>query len=585
MGISSKISSAALRQWPWVSGYNGRIFSGDLVAAIIVTVLLVPQALAYAMLAGLPPQVGIYASIFPILGYALLGSSRFISVGPTAVISLMTAVAISEVPEEQRLLAAAILALLVGVMLIVLGLLKGGMIMNFVSRSVVIAYITGAALLIVLSQIKHILGIPITGNTGGDMIQSLLQHYDTPNVTALMIGLLSIAILLFVRGYFSLFLVKSGVSAKKVKLFKRILPLILVVLFTVISSYFALSETRSLNIVGEIPASIPLLTFPSAPMDVFRSLLAPATIIALVAFVDSMSTAQTLAARARERINSNKELLGLGGANVIAGLTGGYPINGSMSRSAVNYAAGARTPVSGIIVAILMLVSALFLTPFMKHLPLAVLAALIIVACVSLFQFGDLWRVWKYDREDGFTAIATFLSVIIFGVQWGVIIGVVLSMGFHIRSTLKPNMAVVGRFPGTEHYRNADKFNVETYEEVKTLRIDESLYYANARYLEDKIARLVALHPKMTDLILMCTAVNRIDGSALSSLTTINQRLDSAGIKLHISELHSHVKERLHRSKFIDQLTGDIFLSQQEAMAALEPEPNWSHYSDHIDIH
>ena len=183
------------------------------------------------------------------------------------------------------------------------------------------------------------------------------------------------------------------------------------------------------------------------------------------------------------------------------------------------------------------------------------------------------------------TALATFLSVLVFGVQWGVLVGVILAMSLHIQSTLRPNMALVGRFPGTDHYRDAKRFNVETFEEVKTLRIDESLYYANARYLEDKIGRVLVESPKMTDLILMCPAVNRIDASALSSLEMINSRLKSAGVNLHFSELHTNIKERLKRSDLEKKLTGRIFFSQQEAMEALEPDPDWSQFSDHIDIH
>jgi len=284
-------------------------------------------------------------------------------------------------------------------------------------------------------------------------------------------------------------------------------------------------------------------------------------------------------------VDSNKELLGLGAANVVAGLTGGYPINGSMSRSAVNFTAGGKTPFVGILVAGMMALTALFLTPVLQALPLAVLAALIIVACFNLLDFKSLWRTWVYSKADGITAIATFLSVLLLGVQWGVLVGVVLAMALHIKTTLQPHMPLVGRFPGTEHYRDAERFVVETDAQIKTLRIDESLYYANARYLEDKVAKIVESNPEMTDLVLMCTAVNRIDASALSSLETINNRLKSAEISLHFSDMQSRVRERLFRSDFQDKLTGQIFLSQHDAMMQLQPEPDWSEFSDHIDIH
>ncbi len=583
--VESPKQSRMQRQWPWLSGYSASIFTEDMVAAIIVTVLLVPQCLAYALLAGLPPQVGIYASVFPLIAYTAFGSSRYMSVGPTAVISLMTAAAIATLPEEGRLVSAAVLALISGIMLIIMGLLKGGFIMNFVSRSVVSAYITGAALLIMISQFKHIFGVQAGGTTAFELLKSLFSNIDGMNKMALLVGLLSALYFWLSRKYLAFGLFKLGLKAKKSRLVARLAPILAIAFSIWASRYFELPEKYDLKIVGDIPTGLPMITVPPVDFAMLQLLWLPALVLAIVAFVDSMSTAQTLASRSRHRVDANKELLGMGASNFIAGLSGGYPVNGSMSRSAVNYSAGAKTPVSSLIVAALMGVSAMFLTPVLKYLPLATLAALIIVACFSLFDFKSIWQTWKYSKGDGFTALATFVAVLIFGVQWGVLVGVILAMTFHIRTTLRPHMAIVGRFPGTEHYRDAERFNVVTIEEVKTLRIDESLYFANARYLEDKIARLVVEHPKMTDLIMMCPAVNRIDASALSSLETINKRLESAGVKLHFSELHSQIKERLMKSDLARTLSGQIFFTQHEAMEALEPEPDWSQFSDHVDIH
>jgi len=589
---SGENQSKAIRQWPWLKGYRGSSFADDFVAAIIVTVLLVPQCLAYAMLADLPPIVGVYASIFPLLAYAAFGSSRFISVGPTAVISLMTAAAIAAIPEESRLVGAAFLALISGGILIVMGLLKSGFIMNFVSRSVVGAYITGAALLIMISQIKHVLGIEAGGTTAYAMIKSLLAGLSATNGMALLVGLVCVALFWLSRNYLAYGLVKSGMRSKRAKLVARMFPILVIAGSILVSHFGHLSDNHDLRVVGIIPSGLPNISLPvvgdgsvSSYLSMLQLLWLPALVLALVAFVDSMSTAQTLAAKSRSRIDADKEMLAMGASNFIAGFSAGYPVNGSMSRSVVNFSAGAKSPISGIIVAALMAISALFLTPVLKHLPLATLAALIIAACFSLFDFKGLWETFRYSRGDGLTALATFFGVLVFGVQWGVLIGVIMSMALHIRTTLRPNMALVGRFPGTDHYRDAKRFNVETFEEVKTLRIDESLYYANARYLEDKIARVVQQNPKMTDLILMCPAVNRIDASAISSLLTINERLNSAGITLHFSELHTYLKERLGKSDLIQNLSGKIYFSQKEAMEDLEPEPDWSQFSDHVDIH
>ena len=579
-----RVRGAFGNQYSWLKGYNGQIFTDDLLAAIVVTILLVPQCLAYALLAGLPPQLGIYASIFPLVAYALLGSSNHINVGPTAVLSLMTAVAIAALPPETRIASAGALALLTGGMLIIAGLLKAGFVMNFVSRPVVSAYITGAALLIIFSQAKHVLGVSIESQTAFGMVYNLVSQVSNLNPLAFFTG--SIAILLFVlaRGALPYLFVKSGVRAKTAKLVARMAPIVIIAIYVCISGYLDFGKS-GLAIVGEVPAGLPSWSLPNVAMPAYENLLVPALVISIVAFVDSTSTAQELASRKRTRVDANKELLGLGAANAVAGLTAGYPINGSMSRSAVNFTAGGKTPLVGLLVAAFMALTAVFLTPALYNLPLSVLAALIIVACFNLLDFPSLWQTWRYSRADGMTALATLLAVLILGVQWGVLAGVVLAMTLHIRRSLTPHMPLVGRFPGTEHYRDSDRFNVETIETVKTLRIDDSLYYANARYLEDRAAKIISEYPEMTDLVLMCTGVSYIDASALSSLREINRRLRGLDVKLHLSEMQSIVRERLYHSDFLEKLNGNVYLSQHDAVIDLQPEPDWSQFSDHIDIH
>ena len=572
-------------QYSWIKTYSGQVFTDDLLAAIVVTILLVPQCLAYALLAGLPPQLGIYASIFPLVAYALLGSSNYLNVGPTAVISLMTAASIAMIPPEARIVSAGALALMTGGMLIIAGLFKAGFIMNFVSRPVVSAYITGAALLIIFSQAKHILGVKVDSQTVFGMIASLIAQLSSAKFLAVATGLVAIFLFILVRKSLPYILVKCGLRAKWAKLVARMAPIGIIFIFVCLSAALDFGGAGGLAIVGDVPSGLPPLSFPQLAIADYENLLVPALVIAIVAFVDSTSTAQELAARRRGRVDTNKELLGIGASNAVAGLTGGYPINGSMSRSAVNFTAGGKTPLVGLLVAVFMALTALFLTPILYDLPLSVLAALIIVACLNLLDFGSIWRTWTYSRADGVTALATFLAVITLGVQWGVLAGVVLAMILHIRMSLTPHMPLVGRFRGTEHYRDAERFNVETYETVKTLRIDDSLYYANARYLEDRVARIVSEHPQMTDLILMCTGVSRIDASALSSLIEINKRLKGINVKLHLSAMQSIVRERFYRSDFLEQLSGDVYLSQHDAMQELQPEPDWSQFSDHIDIH
>ena len=579
------VKGAFETQYSWMKGYNGQVFADDLVAAIVVTILLVPQCLAYALLAGLPPQLGIYASIFPLIAYALLGSSNYLNVGPTAVISLMTAAAIAALPPDIRIVSAGALALLTGGMLIVAGVFKAGFLMNFVSRPVVSAYITGAALLIILSQAKHILGISDNSQTAFGMLYNLFTQLSGANSLALITGVIAALLFILVRGALPYLFVKSGVRAKNAKLIARMAPIAIIAAFVLISGYLDFGGKGGLAIVGKVPAGLPPWSLPNLALPEYENLLVPALVIAIVAFVDSTSTAQELASRKRERVDTNRELLGIGAANAVAGLSAGYPINGSMSRSAVNFSAGGKTPFVGLMVAGFMALTAVFLTPVLYNLPLSVLAALIIVACLKLLDFGSLWRTWMYSRADGMTALATFFAVLILGVQWGVLAGVVLAMTLHIRRSLTPHMPLVGRFPGTEHYRDAGRFNVETIETVKTLRIDDSLYYANARFLEDRVAKVVSEYPEMTDLVIMCTGVSYIDASALSSLHEINRRLKGLGARLHLSAMQSIVRERLYHSNFLEKLSGKVYLSQHEAMVDLQPEPDWSQFSDHIDIH
>lgn len=562
-----------------------RPFGDDLVAAIIISVLLIPQCLAYALLAGLPPQMGIYASILPLIAYSLFGKSRQLSVGPTAVLSIMTAAVVISFPESQRIDVAIILAALTGLMLLFLGIIRGGLIINFVPRPVVSAYITGAALLIIVSQLKHILGVPTEGRTVLSMLRSLWSSLGEMSFATLTIGAAMIFLLVLNKHLTPKLFFRAGLTQSRALMLSRLMPVCLVSISIVLSAMFSLSKTYGVSIVGEIPAGLPLPSVPVFSVDLIESLIIPALVIAIVAFVDSMSISQTLAAKTRQRSAPNHELIGLGAANIAAAIGGAYPVSGSLSRSAVNVAAGGRTRWVGVFTAGFMVLAALILTPYIKFLPLAVLAGLIIVACLSLLDFRQIWRTCVYSRADGLTAVLTFFGVLVFGIQWGVLIGVVLAMGLHIRATLKPHVVEVGRIPGTEHYRDVLRYNVEVVETIVTLRIDESLYYANARYLEDRVEEIVNENPNMEHLILMCPAVNRIDASALDSLFVIMGRLKALKIKLHLSEVHTAVKERLQNSNFLQRLTGQVYLSHHQAITDLEPEPDWSQFSDHMDIH
>ena len=292
-------------------------------------------------------------------------------------------------------------------------------------------------------------------------------------------------------------------------------------------------------------------------------------LISIIGFVESVSVAQTLATKKRQRIDPNQELIGLGASNIGAAFSGGYPVTGGFARSVVNFDAGAETPAAGAFTAIGLALASLLLTPFIYHLPKATLAATIIVAVLSLVDFSILKRTWAYSKADFIAVASTIFITLTFGVESGISTGVLLSILIHLYKTSRPHIAIVGQVPGTEHFRNIDRHTVITQNNILTLRIDESLYFANARYLEDKLYDIVAAQTHLKDVILMCPGVNEIDMSALDSLEAINERLSQLNVKFHFSEIKGPVMDKLNKTEFIKHLTGQIYLSQHQAICDL----------------
>ena len=555
----------------WGRTYDGATFSNDLVAAVIVTIMLIPQSLAYALLAGLPPEAGIYASIVPIILYALFGTSRALAVGPVAVVSLMTAAAVGQVAEAGSMgyaAAALTLALLSGAMLLALGLLRLGFIANFLSHPVIAGFITASGILIATSQLKHILGVPAGGHTLIEMLGALAAHLDAVNWPTLVIGVLATGFLFWVRKGLKPLLQRAGLRPRTADLLAKTGPVAAVAVSTLAVWLLGL-DGGGVAIVGAVPQGLPPLTMPDLSPDLVSALLLPAALISVIGFVESVSVAQTLAAKRRQRIDPDQELIGLGAANLGAAFTGGYPVTGGFARSVVNFDAGAETPAAGAFTAVGLAIAALALTPLIFFLPKAVLAATIIVAVLSLVDFSILRKSWGYSKADFAAVLATILLTLGLGVEAGVSAGVLLSIGLHLYKTSRPHVAEVGLVPGTHHFRNVLRHRVRTNPAVLTLRVDESLYFANARFLEDMILDRVAEDCPIKHVVLMCPAVNEIDFSALESLEAINERLRSIGIKLHLSEVKGPVMDRLKRSHFLDQLTGEVFLSQYDAWETL----------------
>ncbi|SFE88805.1 sulfate permease, SulP family [Sulfitobacter brevis] len=560
----------------WGRTYNRTQLTGDLSAAVIVTVMLIPQSLAYALLAGMPPETGIYASIAPIVLYAIFGTSRALAVGPVAVVSLMTAAAIGNTVEAGTagyVAAALTLALLSGVMLLALGLFRLGFLANFLSHPVIAGFITASGILIAASQLRHILGIQGEGHTLIEIGAGLIAHITEINWITLVLGAAAIAFLFWVRRGLKPLLLKTGMGPRIADILAKAGP-VLAIVATTLAVWGLELNTRGVAIVGEIPQSLPPLTMPSLSPALVSQLLVPALLISIIGFVESISVAQTLAAKKRQRIDPDQELIGLGAANIGAAFTGGFPVTGGFSRSVVNYDAGAETPAAGAYTAVALAIAALYLTPLIEYLPKATLAATIIVAVLSLVDFSVVKRAWAFSHADFAAVIATIVLTLLAGVEYGVTAGVITSILVHLYKTSRPHMAVVGRVPGTEHFRNVLRHSVETQPHVLSLRIDESLYFPNARFLEDQLSSYAAEKPELTDVVLMFPAVNEIDLSALESLEAINTKLNHAGVRLHLSEVKGPVMDRLKRSHFLEELSGEVFLSQHEAVCKLDKQQN-----------
>lgn len=556
----------------WGRAYNSSALSSDLVAALIVTIMLIPQSLAYALLAGLPPEAGLYASIAPIMLYAVFGTSRALAVGPVAVVSLMTAAALSNIVEQGTMgyaVAALSLAALSGVILLAMGLFKLGFVANFLSHPVIAGFITASGIIIAASQLKHILGIDASGHNLLELIVSLFEHVSETNWITAIIGVLATGFLFWVRKGLKPLLQKIGISSGLTGFLTKAGPVAVVVITTLAVWGLGLAD-KGVKIVGDVPQSLPPLTLPSFSPDLLGQLLLPAFLISIIGFVESISVAQTLAAKKRQRIDPDQELIGLGAANIGASLTGGFPVTGGFSRSVVNFDAGAETPAAGAFTAIGLTIAALALTPLIFFLPKATLAATIIVAVLSLVDFSILKRSWSYSKADFFAVLTTILLTLAMGVETGVSAGVGLSILLHLYKSSKPHIAEVGQVPGTEHYRNILRHDVLTDPYIVSLRIDESLFFANARYLEDKIHNRVAADKNIRHVILQCSAINAIDLSALESLEAINSRLHEMDVQLHLSEVKGPVMDRLKRAHFLSDLTGRVFLSQYEAAKTLQ---------------
>jgi len=567
-------SKSILPIMDWLPKYRRELLGGDINAGIIVTIVLIPQAMAYAMLAGLPPQVGLYSCLLPIMLYALFGSSSTLAVGPVGLVSLIVGSTIIEMGllgQEQALTVAVTLAGMSGVLLLLMRMLQLGSVINFISHPVLSGFTSAAAVLIILSQIKHLLGLEIPRTVHlPEAFTNITAHLNEINPITAMLGISSIAIMLVLRSNWLRKHSELKLSAQVVDRVSRTGPLIIVTSGIIIVWWLALDKSANVNIVGAIPAGLPSLSLPSINMSLARELLPTAFIIAIVGYLESVSVAKALATRKRQKIDADQELLAHGICNLGASISGGYPTAGGFGRSMVNYDSGANTPLASIITVILMSVALLFLTPLLYYLPHSVLAAIIIVAVSALIDYRALKHAWLYDKADALALLVTFVMVLTLGVEIGILTGASLSIGIYLHRSSKPHVAVIGRVGDSEHFRNVDRFEVKTCPHVITMRVDENLYFSNTNFIEDTIINLIAENQQAKHLVIVCSSVNIIDASALEALDTIIDSLRQAGVTVHLAEVKGPVMDRLKKSPLLQNLQpGQVFLSTHEAMNAL----------------
>jgi sulfate permease, SulP family len=558
----------------WGAKYTGKTATSDLVVALIVSILLIPQSLAYAQLAGLPAEVGLYASMAPLILYAIFGTSRSLSVGPVAVTSLMTLAAVAPIAAQgtpEYAGAAMALALLTGVFLIILGFLKLGFLSNFISFPVMAGLGTAVGLQIAAGQLTPVLGIPADGGTFLKQVISLVKNINEINVYITAIGVSSFIFLILVRKYMANLLIRAGMGKGLAGILAKMGPVIAIIITILFVSGLGLDK-QGVKIVGVVPAGLPSLAFPPFDWELWSKLVTPALLIAIVGYIASFAVAQTLASKKRQHIDPNQELIALGATNIGASVSGGFPVAGGFSRSIVNFEAGAETPAAGAFAAVGIALVAIFLTSLLFFLPSATLGATILVSVLSMINFKAVKITYAYSRTDGIAMAMTILLTLTLGVIAGLMAGIGISLAMHLYRTSRPHMAIIGQVSGTQSFKNVDRQEVVTSSQILSARVDESLFFPNSRFLESSISEMVASNPEIKHFILNCSAVNSIDASGLESLKAINQRLKEGGIVFHLSEVKGPIMDGLKKTKFYQELKDRIHFTHYEAVYSIDPD-------------
>ena len=544
----------------WLRNYERPDLGPDVVAGLTTAVMLVPQAMGYALLAGLPPIHGLYASVAPILLYAMLGTSRHLAVGPVAMDSILVASAvgaIATVGTENYVLIAAALGLMVGVVQAGLGFLRAGFLVNFLSRPVVAGFTAAAALIIAASQLGHLLGVglPRTHHVHR-VVWEAVRSFPDWSWPTLALGAASVAALV--------------VSKKRWPRFPAALAVVVVATLVV----WALGlSTRGVSIVGEVPAGLPGFHVPSVDTAILLDLVPAAATIALVSFMEAISVGRTFAQEYRYDIYPNRELIALGFANLAGGVTGGYPIAGGFSRTAVNVRAGARTQLAALITCAVVVLTLLFLTRAFFYLPKAALSAIIVAAVAGLIDIKGAREVYRIKRTDFYLLVLTFVATLSLGIQWGILVGIGASLLLFLVRTTRPHFAVLGRIPESQTYLSAARHpQAETLPGIILVRIDAQFYFGNVSFLKETVRRLVdESEVPVRYFVLEAAGVNGLDSAAAATLAELDQELEARGIKLVLTRIKGPVRDVLHRTGLLDKMAreGRVYLSTHRAIEIL----------------
>lgn len=555
----------------WISDYQRDDFRADLIAGIVVLFITVPQVIAYAFLAGLPPEAGLYAALLALICYAAFGSSRTLAVGPTAIIAMMTlevASTFSTPGSADYILVTIKLGFVTGIILLVLRLVNFGTVISFLSHAVVMGFITAAAILIIVNQLPSAVGLASSGDTSLLGVLGYLLASQA-NIVALGVTVSACLFLAFCRLQLEKILLARGLSEVVAASVSRSAPMYVVVVGILVTVTMGLNDTQGLPVVGTISAELPSITMVSISFTEFQTMLPSALLIAMVIFMESISIGSAMAGKRRQKIEPNQELVGLGLSNIGASLVGGFPVAGSFARTMVNFTSGAHTQMASLVTAVLLLVVLVGFAPMFYYLPKAVLSAIIIISALQLIDIPGIRKAFAFSSSDAVTFSFTFLAVLILGVESGVIIGVVISFVLLIRSSSRPHIAVVGRVGESEHFRNITRHEVKTDPSLLAVRIDESLYFVNTRYIEIYLFNEVADMPDIKNVLMICTATNFIDASGLEMLEALCENLEEVGVTLHLAEVKGPVMDRLKETEFYERMKGEVFFTTDIAFKQL----------------